>query len=96
MDRDHADDIFMNIESLDPAIARELKGLVFTFEDIPMLCERARALLFDKVPTDQLIMALRGADDLSTCPFFQFSGRAFGEWSRRNSPQATRLQSEIS
>jgi flagellar motor switch protein FliG len=63
MDRDHADDIFMNIESLDPAIARELKGLVFTFEDIPMLCERARALLFDKVPTDQLIMALRGADD---------------------------------
>ena len=36
--------------------------MLFSFDDLPRLSQRARAVLFDKLPTETVVMALRGAD----------------------------------
>ncbi len=63
MERDQVEDVLKSIEDLEPAIGRELRGLIFSFDDIPTLSERARSILFDRVATDVLLMALRGAGE---------------------------------
>jgi flagellar motor switch protein FliG len=63
MDSSQIDEILQAVSESEPAIAEDLKGMLFTFEDIPSLSARARAILMDQVPTDRLIMALRGADE---------------------------------
>jgi flagellar motor switch protein FliG len=74
---DHRSRIAQIINSLDPADAHEvmqrlaetrpdeariLQSLLFSFNDLPKLSPRARALLFDKISTDTVVLALRGAD----------------------------------
>jgi len=61
MESEQKDDILQSIAQAQPAIAEKLKSLLFTFEDIPKLDARARMLLFDQIPTDRVILALRGA-----------------------------------
>jgi flagellar motor switch protein FliG len=63
MEGNQIDEILRAVAETEPAIAEDLKGMLFTFEDIPSLSPRARAILLDQVPTDRLILALRGADD---------------------------------
>lgn len=62
MDSQQAEQILRSIADAEPAIAAELKNMLFTFEDIPKLSHPARLALFDQVATDRLILALRGAD----------------------------------
>jgi len=62
MDGAQAEGILQAIAGTEPTIADELKKMLFTFEDIPKLSRRARMVLFDQIPTDRLILALRGAD----------------------------------
>jgi flagellar motor switch protein FliG len=64
MERDQMNEVIETIEAAEPAIAQQLKALLFSFEDIPKLSERARAILFDQVPTDRVILSLRGADEI--------------------------------
>lgn len=45
-----------------PDEAERLKSMLFSFNDIPRLSQRARAVLFDKLPTDLVVLALRGMD----------------------------------
>jgi flagellar motor switch protein FliG len=45
-----------------PKDAAVLKSMLFSFNDLPRLSERARALLFDRTSIDIVVMALRGAD----------------------------------
>jgi flagellar motor switch protein FliG len=45
-----------------PAEAAALRKLLFAFEDIPRLEQKYRLLLFDKVQTEQVMYALRGAE----------------------------------
>jgi flagellar motor switch protein FliG len=45
-----------------PQDAKAVKALLFSFNDLPRLPQRARAALFDKVSTDVVVMALRGTD----------------------------------
>ncbi|MGE3829803.1 MAG: FliG C-terminal domain-containing protein [Parvibaculaceae bacterium] len=45
-----------------PEEAEALKSMLFTFSDIVRLSQQARTALLDKVPTDRLVMALRGTD----------------------------------
>jgi flagellar motor switch protein FliG len=45
-----------------PQDAEAVRSLLFSFTDLPKLPQRARALLFDKVPTDIVVLALRGTD----------------------------------
>jgi flagellar motor switch protein FliG len=41
-----------------------LKGLLFVFEDIVKLSPRDRMAIFDQVPTDRLVLALKGTETL--------------------------------
>lgn len=63
MDSNQIEEILQAVAETEPAIAEDLKGMLFTFEDIPSLSPRARAILLDQVPTDRLIIALRGANE---------------------------------
>ena len=57
-----ADDVMKALETARPQDAKALRSMLFSFPDLPRLSQRARALLFDKLPTDLVVLALRGAD----------------------------------
>lgn len=46
-----------------PEEAEQLKSMLFTFTDLPKMSLRSRAILFDKLPTDLVVLALRGMDE---------------------------------
>ncbi|GJE01887.1 MULTISPECIES: flagellar motor switch protein FliG [Methylobacterium] len=60
MEREQMDDVLSNLTESRPKSAEILKGLLFTFEDIVKLTPRARTTLFDAVPNDRLVLALKG------------------------------------
>lgn len=60
-DREAVDDAIASLSETRPKEAKALKAMLFSFEDIPSLSARARAVLFDKAPTERVILALRGA-----------------------------------
>ena len=60
-ERADAEDVLSALEQTRPKDAQAIRGMLFSFEDIPSLSVRARATLFDKAPIDRVIMALRGA-----------------------------------
>jgi flagellar motor switch protein FliG len=60
LDRDEIDAILQGLASTQPSAAEALKSQLFTFEDIAKLSQRARASLFDKVPADKVVTALKG------------------------------------
>jgi flagellar motor switch protein FliG len=57
-----ADDVMKALEAARPQDARAVRSLLFSFFDLPRLSQRARALLFDKLSSDLVVMSLRGAD----------------------------------
>jgi flagellar motor switch protein FliG len=59
-EREAVDDAIASLSEARPKEAKALKAMLFSFEDIPGLSARARAILFDKAPTDRVILALRG------------------------------------
>lgn len=63
LDADEAAAALEALAGKKPEEVERLKSLLFTFSDLPKLSMRARALLFDKLPTDLVVMALRGTDD---------------------------------
>jgi flagellar motor switch protein FliG len=62
MEREQAEDALRNLAERRPREAEALKGMLFNFEDIDRLNVRARMILFDTVPTDRVVVALRGAE----------------------------------
>ena len=52
--------IMQSLESTRPKAAQALKNQLFTFDDLAKLSQRGRATLFDKVPPDKVILALKG------------------------------------
>lgn len=62
MDRDHMEDMLQSLANDRPKSAEILKGLLFTFDDIVKLTPAARSSLFDAVPPEKIIVALRGTD----------------------------------
>lgn len=62
MDRDTMETVLSSLATTRPKSAEILKGLLFTFDDIVKLTPRARTTLFDQVPSDRLVMALKGTD----------------------------------
>lgn len=62
MDRDHMEDALDNLNEVRPKTAEMLKGLLFTFDDIVNLNARTRMAIFDQIPTDRIVMALKGTD----------------------------------
>lgn len=62
MDRDHMEDALDNLNEVRPKTAEMLKGLLFTFDDIINLNARTRMAIFDQIPTDRIVMALKGTE----------------------------------
>jgi flagellar motor switch protein FliG len=56
------EDVIQSISQSQPKDAAVLKKMLFTFDDLLKLSQRARALLFDNVPTESIVLALRGTD----------------------------------
>ncbi len=57
-----AEDVMRTIGETRPKEAAALKRMLFSFNDLPRLSDRARALLFDRASTEIVVMALRGTD----------------------------------
>ncbi|GLK70071.1 flagellar motor switch protein FliG [Ancylobacter dichloromethanicus] len=60
MERDDMENVLASLAATRPKSAEILKGLLFTFDDIISLPPRARTALFDQVPNDRTVMALKG------------------------------------
>ena len=57
-----ADDVMRMLVVERPQDAKALRAMLFSFNDLPRLPQRARALLFDKISTEVVVLALRGTD----------------------------------
>ncbi len=57
-----ADDVMKALEAARPQDAKAVRSLLFSFLDLPRLSQRGRALLFDKLTTDLVVMALRNTE----------------------------------
>ena len=55
-------EVLNGLDSSVPDDARRVREHVFCFEDVAMLSPEHRALLFDAVPSERTVMALRGVD----------------------------------
>ncbi len=62
LDQEQVEQVLGSLEATSPRVAKSLRSLMFTFEEIPTLSEEARSALFDRVPADDLVMALRGTE----------------------------------
>jgi len=63
MERDHMEDVLSSLSTVRPKSAEILRGLLFTFDDIVKLTPRDRTTLFDQVPPDRVVLALKGTDE---------------------------------
>ena len=57
-----ARDVVQSLVASRPKEARMVMKMLFSFDDLPRLSQRARATLFDKLQTDVVVMALRGTE----------------------------------
>jgi flagellar motor switch protein FliG len=62
MERGHIEDILKSLSEKRPKSAEVLKELLFTFDDVVNLTPKARTMIFDQVPTDRIVVALKGTD----------------------------------
>ncbi|MGP9813381.1 flagellar motor switch protein FliG [Rhodopseudomonas sp. NSM] len=62
MERAQMEESLKSLAESRPKSAEILKGMLFTFDDIVNLTPKARMLIFDQVPTDRVVTALKGAD----------------------------------
>lgn len=63
MEREHMEDVLNSLSSVRPKSAEILRGLLFTFDDIVKLTPKDRTTLFDQVPPDRVVLALKGTND---------------------------------
>ena len=77
MERVEMDDMLQTIAEARPELAEAIRGRLFSFEDVVTLSASARGVIFDKVPTDKLIEALRGlSDEFCEVVFSSLAARA--------------------
>jgi flagellar motor switch protein FliG len=62
MERGHIEDMLKSLSEKRPKSAEVLKELLFTFDDVVNLTTKARTMIFDQVPTDRIVVALKGTD----------------------------------
>ena len=63
LERDQVNEILDGLGRCEPVIAAQLRSLIFSFEDIVTLDQRARLIIFDQTPTERVILALRNSDE---------------------------------
>ncbi|HYA73954.1 MAG TPA: FliG C-terminal domain-containing protein [Roseiarcus sp.] len=57
-----AREVMQRLMAARPKEARIVMKMLFSFDDLPRLSQRARATLFDKLTTEVVVLALRGTD----------------------------------
>ncbi len=62
LEANDAEDVMRALVATKPQDARVVRTMLFAFQDLTRLSQRARALLFDKLSTELVVMALRGTD----------------------------------
>jgi flagellar motor switch protein FliG len=62
MEREQMEDVLQSLAETRPKTAETLRGLLFTFDDVIKLQPRARMVLFDSIPTERVVLALKGSD----------------------------------
>lgn len=62
LERDQMEDVLQSLAVVRPKDAEVLRGLMFTFDDIIKLPRNSRSVLFDRVPTELVVLALKGTD----------------------------------
>ncbi|KAB2917468.1 MAG: flagellar motor switch protein FliG [Hyphomicrobiaceae bacterium] len=62
LDKAQSEEVLRSLSEMHPEDAKALKSLLFTFEDLTTLPQRARTVLFDQVPVERLVLALRGTE----------------------------------
>lgn len=65
-DKPLADATMNDLSALAPDAAGPLRAMLFSFEDLPRLDQRPLSLVLERVQSDQVVLALRGADALLT------------------------------
>jgi flagellar motor switch protein FliG len=63
VDRINEGRLMTEMEELDPEMAEQIRGLMFTFEDIKKIDDRGIQTLLKEVPRDRLILCLKKASD---------------------------------
>ena len=64
LDGSQASEIIQSIAETRPEDANELKSMLFSFADLAKLKPRARAVILEKVPTEQVVLAINGVDSV--------------------------------
>lgn len=62
LDKTQSEAVLQSLTEVRPDDAKALKRLLFRFEDLMTLPPPARAVAFDQVPIERLVLALRGTD----------------------------------
>ncbi len=62
LEREQIDDVIQSLTESRPKEAAVLKSMLFNFEDIVKLPAKSRLIIFEKVPAERVIVALKGAD----------------------------------
>ncbi|MBE7220712.1 MAG: flagellar motor switch protein FliG, partial [Caulobacteraceae bacterium] len=62
MEPEQAEEVLSSIAEVKPVDAAALRSKMFSFNDVVGLPPKAKSVLFDRVPTEQITMALRGTD----------------------------------
>jgi flagellar motor switch protein FliG len=57
-----ARDVMQSLAAARPKEAKIVQKMLFSFDDLPRLSQRGRAILFDKLETEIVVLALRGTD----------------------------------
>lgn len=59
---DQAEDVLGSLAEVKPTEAAALRSKMFSFTDIDRLSMKARSVLFDRVPSERIVVALKGTD----------------------------------
>jgi flagellar motor switch protein FliG len=62
LDKTLTDDVLKTLLEQRPSDAKALKSMLFSFEDLVKLDPKARTTLFDQVPIERLVLALKGTE----------------------------------
>jgi len=62
LDEQQITEFVADLETANPEAAGAIRDLLFTFQDVGRLSVKSRTTLFDKVPTEQMVVALLGSD----------------------------------
>ena len=62
LDKAQSDDVLQSMAAMRPDDAQLVKGMLFSFDDLVSLSPSMRTMVFDQVPIERVVLALKGLD----------------------------------